>query len=444
MAQEVRLSRRAALLLPLAATGCVTIDNWFGTKKTPLTGQRVAIIAAGHGLTVDNPPTRKVELPPAADNPDWTQSGGNPAHASGHPALASQLTEAWSVKLGAPAGYRRRLTATPVVGSGRVFAMDVNAVVSAFALKTGARLWSVKTALPDDHSTNLGGGLAVDGDTLYVSTGLDRLIALDARSGKLRWRQQLPAPARAAPTIAGELLFLPTLDQQVLAMSRDDGARQWAHQGVTAPTVMLGLPSPAFADGLVVAGFDSGELVCLRAASGSVIWSDSVASRGGGHISLADFTSIGGLPVLADGVVYAVSLGGLFVALDLRTGRRLWSREIASDQTPWLAGEWLFVMTPDQQLVCLNRRDGQVAWVTQLPLYRNEKTKEDPVTWLGPTLAGERLIVSGNGREALSVNPYNGAILGRQKLPAPAPLPAVVAGRTMLQVTEDATLLALR
>ena len=44
------------------------------------------------------------------------------------------------------------------------------------------------------------------------------------------------------------------------------------------------------------------------------------------------------------------------VCLDLRSGRRLWEREVGGSETPWLAGDWLFVQTLDQSLQDLVRR----------------------------------------------------------------------------------------
>ncbi len=444
MAQErAGLTRRAALLLPLAATGCETLDRWFGDKKVPLAGTRLDVGKPARGLTVDNPAGRAVLVPPQTANASWPQSGLGPAHVQGNPALGARLATAWTAKIGAPSGYRRRITASPVVADGRVYAMDSAAVVSAYDQRNGARLWQTATALPDDDSTNIGGGIAVDGDTLYAGTGLAALLALDAATGKLRWRQKLPAPARGAPTIAEDHIYLATLDEQVLALAKADGSRQWAHQGGEAQTSVLGLPSPAYADGLVVAGFGSGDLACLRALSGSVSWSDGLASRGG-RAGLADFTAITGLPVVADGRVFAVGLGGLFVSLDLRTGRRLWEREVASVQTPWLAGDWLYVLTPDQTLGAVNRADGAVAWVQQLPQFRDEKTKDGLLHWIGPTLAGDRLIVLGSGKEMLHIAAQSGAILLRQDIEGVAIVPPVVAGGMLFAVMEDATLVALR
>ncbi len=436
------LTRRAALLLPLAATGCETLDRWFGETKKPLVGTRIGIGGTQRGLKVDNAAGHTVTLPPETAEATWPQSGGTPAHAPGNPAFGGALQVAWSAKIGAPSGYRRRITATPVVGGGRVFAMDSDAVVSAYDQRTGAQLWRTVTELPKTRSTNLGGGVALDGDTLYASTGLMALLALDAATGKVRWRQALDSPARAAPTIAGDRLYVPTLAEQMIAVSKSDGSHQWTYQGTTTPTLVLGLPSPAFADDLLVGGFGTGDLVCLRALSGAVSWTDSLSSQG--RDPLLDFSTITGLPVIADGSVYAAGMGGLFVSLDLRTGRRLWERDMAAWQSPWLAGDWLFVLTADQLLGAINRNDASVPWVTQLPLYKNEKDKKGPIDWYGPVLAGGRLILVGTSREALVVNPVNGAVIGRQPVPAESIVSPVVADRTLFMVGKDATLVALR
>lgn len=440
---RVSLTRRSAVLLPLAAAGCQTFDKWFGDKKTPLVGTRVAIDAAQRGLTVDNPPGRAVTLPQQQVSAVWPQAGAMPGHAPGNPALGTGLQPVWTAGIGAPGGYRQRITASPIIGGGRVFTMDSAATISAFDMRNGTRLWQTKTTQPNDRSTNLGGGIALDGDTLYAATGLAELLALDAATGKIRWRQTLPMPARAAPTVVEDRLYVPTLNDQVFALAKADGSRQWSYQATETQTSVLAPPSPAYADGLVVAGFGAGDLVCLRAASGSVSWSDGLASTRG-NASIADFSTITGLPVIADGRVYAIGLGGLFVSLDLRTGRRLWEREVASGQMPWLAGDWLFVLTPNQILGAVNRTDGTVAWATQLPLFRNEKTKNGPINWIGPLLAGDRLILAGSSKEALMVNPITGAILSRENLPGAATVPLVVADRTVFMVTEDAKLVALR
>lgn len=440
---RMSLTRRGAVLLPLAAAGCQTLDRWFGENKKPLPGQRTDVMTVRRGLNVDNPQGRAVTLPPQTVNAAWAQTGAGPTHAPGNLALGGGFAPVWSAKIGAGSAYRRKIPASPVVDGGRVFAIDSDAVISGYDQKTGAQIWRTETGLEEVRSTEAGGGIALDGGTLYAATGLLDLLAIDPGRGKIAWRQKLPSPARAAPTIVGDTLYVPTLDGQVLAMAKKDGTRIWSYQGPIVPTTMLGLPSPAYADGLLVAGFGSGQLACLRAPSGAVTWTDGLAGQQGASV-LLNIASVHGLPVIDEGRVFAASLGGLFVSNDLRSGRRLWLREIASQQTPWLAGDWLFITTPDQVLAAVNRSDGAVAWATHLPHFQNEKDREGPIRWIGPIMAGDRLILAGSTGELLTVNPVTGALGARQKVGGAAAVSPVVADRTMYLLTVDGALLALR
>ncbi len=438
------LSRRAALLAPLGLAGCSLFDfDWLGSDKPPVPGTRIAVMATQNSLAADPAHARKVTLPPPATNPDWAQAGGVPSHDMEHPALGAALKTAWSAGIGSGGGYRRKLTAQPIVIGGRVFAMDSDAVISAFDSRTGSRAWDLDTKAEDDRSTNIGGGIAADGATLYAATGRGDVLAIEAATAKIVWRRNIGLPARAAPTIAEGKLFIPTLGGQFLALSATDGKQVWNYQANDIQTVVLGLPSPAYADGLVVAGFGSGELVALRAASGAVAWSDSLASEQGRN-SLTDLSTIRGRPVIHNSSVYAIGAGGLMVALDLRSGRRLWERNIASYDTPWTAGDWLFILDQDSVLAAVSAVDGTVAWTIQLDRFTDMEKLRDPITWIGPVLGGDRLVVAGSNGTAMAISPYTGAILGKQDLPGAASLSPSIAGGTLYLLTDDATLTALR
>lgn len=333
MTHNSRLSRRLALLAPLALLpGCSVFEGWFGSNKTPLPGKRLPIMAVNRALEVAKPPPTVV-LPPPVANPNWPQSGGVPTHDMGHPALGDTLSRIWSSGIGEGGGYRRKITAQPLVADGRVFVMDSDARVSAFDAATGSRIWDTDTQGEEDRSTNVGGGIGWDGGIVYASTGRAEMLALDAATGAIKWRVPLPAGARSAPTIADGKLFVLTIDNQLLALDAKDGSKVWSHQAPAIEATILGLPAPAFQDGIVVAGFSSGDLVAIRSNSGTVAWADSIASPRGRN-SLTDLSSIRGRPIIKDAQVYAVGLGGLMVSLDLRTGRRLWEREITSANPP--------------------------------------------------------------------------------------------------------------
>ena len=432
---------RSAALLPLAAVpGCSYFEDLFESTKPSIPGKREAVMASVRGLQPDPSFTQSISLPPPVLNADWPQSGGSPSHVGGNIQLG-QIRRSWSRSIGEGGGYRQKITATPVIAGGQVFTMDSDGAVSAFDLARGGRRWNTDTQDKKDRSTNVGGGLATDGGVVFASTGRGELLAMDAATGKITWRVPLDTPGRSAPTLADSRLFVSTLDNRLLAFSIKDGSRLWSFQATVAATSVLGEPAPAYSDGLVVAGFGSGDLVALRADSGTLAWSDSLAAARG-RTSLADLSAIRASPVIDDGTVYAIGVGGLLLALDLRSGRRLWERDAAGQHTPWIAGDWLFVLTQEQVLACLHRADGHVRWLSQLPRYENVEKSRDAIFWTGPLLGGQYLYLGGSTEKLLAVNPTTGDILGDQLLPDQVSVGMVAAAGKLFVVTDDSSLTA--
>ncbi len=438
------LARRSALFGSAALLGgCSLYDDYFGPIKPKLAGTREAVRGSSRALTVDPKTAPKVVLPAPVRNAAWPQPGGNPAHAMGHLQARDGLDRAWSADIGEGGGYRRKILCQPVISETLAYAMDSDGVITAFDVQSGARRWRRDLRQEDVDSTNVGGGLSLDRGVLYAVNGLGDVAAIDPATGHIVWTRNTAVPARSSPTIAEGRMFYVTFDDRLLALDIKDGRQLWSYQAPQAATSLLGQPAPAFADGLVVAGFGSGELACLRAESGGVAWTDSLASAAAGR-GVSDLSAIRALPVIVDGRIYAIGLGGLCLALDLRSGRRLWEREIAGSDNPSVAGDWMFVASAVQQLTALNRNDGASAWVLDLPQFDNEEKQRDPVHWYGPTLAGDRLIVVGTNGQALAVSPYTGKVIGKQALSGAASLAPVVAAGTVYLITDDASLLALR
>ena len=441
------LTRRAALLGGAGLlAGCEsltdTFDSLFGEKKVPLRGDRIPALSAERPVGVDAGAVRPVVLPPAVANPEWAQAGGLPSHAPGHLALGAGLTTAWSSDAGAGSGYRRRLIGAPVIGGGTAYAIDAFGEVTAFDVANGRRRWSFDSRPAKEADGALGAGAALEGGTLYLATGLAEVIAVDPADGKPRWRVGLPAPARGAPTVVGGRIFVSTTENQLIALSVEDGRRLWVYRGTPTITMALGLPSPAVEGDVVVAGFGSGELAALRASDGRAIWSESLASsRGGG---LADIAAITALPVIERGRVIAGGLGGLTIAVDLRSGRRLWEREVGMAETPAVAGDWVFLLSTAADLMCLGRDDGRVRWITPMGRFRDAARKRDPITWAAPILAGGRLLLAGTHGQMAEVNPADGEVTGRVRLPAGVALQPAVADRMLYLLTESASLVAMR
>jgi outer membrane protein assembly factor BamB len=122
----------------------------------------------------------------------------------------------------------------------------------------------------------------------------------------------------------------------------------------------------------------------------------------------------------------------------------VWEREFAGVQTPWVAGDWVFALTVDAQLVALTRTDGKIRWVTQLPRYRNEKKRSGAIEWAGPLLAGNRLILLSSRGRMVEVSPQTGQVSLETEISGPTYLPPVVANTMLYVLADDGTLTAYR
>jgi len=276
-----------------------------------------------------------------------------------------------------------------------------------------------------------------------VTTGYGRVLALAVATGKQIWSQNVGAPLHGAPTVADGRVFANTVENQLQVLAADDGRVLWTHNGIPEPASLLGAASPAVEGDIVIVPYTSGEIYALRVENGRVLWSDNLATAQplGALNSIAD---VRGQPVIDRDRVFAVSQSGLMVAIDLRTGDRVWEQEVGSTHAPWAGGDFVYVLNNDNELICLTRADGKVRWVRDLPRWDDAKNKRDPIRWAGPMLAGDRIIVVSSQGEALSISPYTGEPLGRTEFPDSVFVSPALAEKTLYVLTDDADLIALR
>ena len=440
MRSAVGAAACGALLL---AAGCD--GAFFGEPEDPpLPGERLPVLSLQDALAPDPRLAGvTVTLPPPSANANWPQAGGLPDHAMHHLAANGPLGERWRVDIGRGSDDDGQLLAQPVVAAGRIFTLDVDAEVRMYDAGDGSLLWRRALDRETEDTGTLGGGLALGEGRLYVTTGFAQVFALDAGTGDVLWRRKLSTPLRAAPTSRDGRVFVVTVSNELFALDAASGRVLWSHAEIAEPAGLVGAAAPAVTGGIVVAPFSSGEIVALRAANGRVVWSERLTPlrRTDPVSSLAH---IRGLPVIDRGMVIAVSNSGRTMAIDLRTGNRVWEQQIGGTHTPWVAGDFVYLVTGDSHVVCLARRDGRVRWVRALPQFEDEEDRTGPIYWSGPVLVSDRLLIAASTGEIWSVSPYTGEPLGRIEAPDPVFVAPAVAGETVFLLTEGADLIALR
>ncbi len=446
--RPIRKATRAIALTTLMAvglTGCSVFGGDDDDPKTPTLGNRIPILSRIDAGTKVDPSIANVAvvLPTAAPNTAWSQSGGNASNSMGHLSFASSPSRAWTAQI-AGSSNKRRLAASPVVGDGKLFAVDTNASVHAYDAQSGAKLWSYRLEVASNlESAAFGGGATYANDRVYATNGVGDVVALNATTGAELWRAKPAGPLRGSPTVAFNSVFVMTQDNQIHTLDANTGAFQWDESGSSAQAGVFGVASPAAGQGTVIAGYSTGELSAYRYENGRILWADALA-RTSISTQVGTLTDVDADPIIDSGFVYALGQGGRMAAYQLVTGQRIWELNLAGISTPALAGEWIFTLTDDSRLLAIQRNTGKVRWISQLPRWKDEKDKEGAIFWTGPVLANNRLWIASSRGQVWSVNVMDGSTTEFAELNAGVSLAPVMANQTLYILDDDGKLHAWR
>src|SRR5207244_3612237 len=92
----------------------------------------------------------------------------------------------------------------------------------AYAAETGAEVWRGNAGAP------LAAGVGSDGRYAAVVTRDNEVVAFD--NGKTIWHARVPSRGITPPFVAGERVFVMTIDRVVHAFDAVDGRRLWTLQ----------------------------------------------------------------------------------------------------------------------------------------------------------------------------------------------------------------------
>lgn len=386
-----------------------------------------------------------VTLPEARELTDgWPQAGSRASKAVGNIAVASELDVAWRADVGNGSDRKSALTTPPVASADTVYTIDSRQMIVATDANNGRRKWSETLESGNRRDgTGIGSGIGLEGNTLVIASAYGFVMAMDATTGAELWRTSTEAPMTGSPTIKDGRVFVSSNNNEVLALDLATGDTLWSDQAIAETARVLGSPSPAAVEDIVVAPYSSGEVIAYLASNGRRLWSEALASVGQ-FTPISSINDIGARPILGGGLVFAASQSGVLAAIDGRTGNRVWQQPIGTIQAPALAGEYLFVVGVDAELACIKAGTGQVVWVRELERYKNTKKQKGRITYAGPVIANGRILVASSKGELIAFDPQSGDETDRLKLGDPVYIEPIAVQDKLLVLTDDARLIAIR
>lgn len=388
--------------------------------------------------------TESIDLLPATDMASWPEAGGTPAKAPGHVNAAPDLKIAWRNSVGKGSSNKSAVTTPPVASETAIYTLDADQTIYSTEISSGRTLWKKELkGLTKRDKTALGGGLAVTDGTLIVASGFGYVTRVSAEDGTELWKRELGVPMTGAPTVKDGTIFVASNNNEVFALDLGTGETDWSDQAIAESARVLGSPSPAAIEDFVIAPYSSGEIIAYLANNGRRLWTDAI-SQAGRFTPISEINDIGSRPVLAGGLVFASSQSGITVAIDGRSGNRVWARPIGSTQAPALSGKFLFVIGTNATLAALDAGSGDAYWVTELPQYKNEKKKKKRISYSGPLLASGRILIVSSYGELLAFDPQTGEQTASLDIKDTTYIePIAVQGKVFL-LTDEAKLVAIQ
>ncbi|MEM8491431.1 MAG: outer membrane protein assembly factor BamB [Pseudomonadota bacterium] len=278
------LTRRlAAVLLCMSLAGCETIGGWFSSDDDDDPQQPADLIDIDEQLNV-----RKL----------------------------------WSVGVGDGQG-KGLFRLQPVIADGAIYAASSNGEVRAVSTDGGDTLWRVKL------KRGLAGGVGYANRSLFLGSADGEVLKLSADDGELLWETRVSGEILAPPQSNGRVVVVQTYDGKLHGLDHDGGDQLWRYDSNVPVLTIRGTSTPIIDGNTAYAGFASGRVLAFDLSDGSIRWEARIAIPQG-RSEIERIVDVDGRMALLGAELFVASYHGRLAALDTRTGRKMWQRNVST------------------------------------------------------------------------------------------------------------------
>ncbi len=247
------------------------------------------------------------------------------------------------------------LKLVPAVGGNAIFTASKDGTVTAVTKAKGRTLW--KSYL----KAQLSAGPTYDNGLVMVGSRGGHVIALNAVTGDTVWMTAVSSEVLSPPAAGEGVVAVKTIDGELTALSENDGHTLWHYHQTEPALILRGGSTPIIYGPDVIAGFENGNLAKLTLSEGSLIWQSTVAMPQG-SFAIQRMVDIDADPVIYNHTIYVATYQGKVAALDLSSGKALWSHEMSSFTGITVDNDRVYVSDAKSFLWAFDRESGTVDW----------------------------------------------------------------------------------
>lgn len=277
---------------------------------------------------------------------------------------------------------------TPVFANGKLYAIGMTGVVTAFDAATGKQFWQKPGSAVVPMYTSHAFSPLVDGGLVIFHVGghnQGALTAFDVNTGDVKWSWNGDGPGYGSPIVAvlGGTRQIVTITQaKVVGVDAATGELLW-ERSYPSPSTTNAVTPVLYGQTLIVSG-NGGPTIAFSVTKQNNQWTTVDVWEN------ADIPYRLSNSVLAGDTLFGLTNrnSGQYFGVDAKTGKTLWTSDPrqAGNAAIVRAGEVVFSLQNDGQLVVFRRSP------TAFETVRRYKVAESE-TWTQPVISGNRVFV---------------------------------------------------
>jgi len=259
----------------------------------------------------------------------------------------------------------------PILAGDSIYVASAEGRVASVDPESGRLRWKT------DLDLALSGGVGHYGDSIFVGASEGLVMRLAADSGAEIWRATVSGEVLSAPQGDGRYVIAQTYDGKLMGFDYETGETRWTYTSDVPVLTLRGTGTPMILGDNAIAGFADGKVVAVNLRSGNVAWEARVAIPQG-RSEIERIVDIDGSMALQGSELYVASYQGRLVAIDTRSGRRLWQRNVSSVSGVGVGFGNVYVADDDGTVSAFLRNGQGVRW-QNIELGFRELSRPTPV-----------------------------------------------------------------
>lgn len=351
----------------------------------------------------DSIKNHEITTPSVKPNSVWPNSNLVLSRIPENISIHSPLDDYKKCQVFKDSGSTSNILRTPVVYKGNMYLLNHSSALYAYNLQDFSKpKWIKKLADPSNFL--LGGGIAVNKNTIVVTDGSNTITAI-ALDGTEIWKQSLSNISRSTPTIQEDKIYITTIDNRLYCLSLTTGSVIWFYQSALDNLHTLQSPSPVTYKNIVIYPFSINEISAIDSDTGQLVWNADLTNY---KVSSTNINDVDLTPLISNTSIYVSSFEGDISSINLNNGAVEWTiNKAGSNIGMWSADNYVYTITKEGYLTAIYKITGSVKWAKNLKNMIPDKERQN-ISFTGPVMINSVLYVFSSNGHMMKISPFNG------------------------------------